>query len=95
VDVEKTIEFILNQQAKTEVALARLAESQQQTDALLKRSIRAAVQEARAERRRRQELREELLASQLKLAAAQRETEASLKAFVDSLRRAGNGHSND
>ena len=100
-DVEKTIEFILSQQARTEAVLGRLAERQEQTDAqlrqtnaqlretdaLLRRAIRAAVQEARAERRRRAELREEL-------SAAQRKTEATLAAFIESLRRGGNGHSN-
>jgi hypothetical protein len=88
VDVEKTVEFILSQQARTEAALGRLAETQQQTDALLKRSIRAAVQEARAERRRRQELAD----SVSQLAAAQRKTEASLAAFIESMRLGGNGH---
>jgi hypothetical protein len=95
VDVEKTIEFILTQHARTEAALGRLAETQQetqshlrQTDELLKRSIRAAVQEARAERRRRQELAD----SVSQLAAAQRKTEASLAAFIESMRLGGNGH---
>ena len=94
-DVEKTIEFILSQQARTEAALGRLTETQQetqlhlrQTDELLKRSIRAAVQEARAERRRRQELAD----SVSQLAAAQRRTDASLAAFIESIRRGGNGH---
>jgi hypothetical protein len=99
VDVEKTIEFILSQQARTEAALGRLAETQQQTDALLKRSIRAAVQEARIERRRRQELadrfsaaHEAVAAEQRELAVAQRRTEASLAAFIESMRLGGNGH---
>jgi hypothetical protein len=71
VDVEKTIEFILTQHARTEAALGRLAEAQQQTDALLKRSIRAAVQEGRAERRRGQELADRFSAAHEALAAAQ------------------------
>jgi hypothetical protein len=99
VDVEKTIEFILSQQARTEAALGRLAETQQetqshlrQTDQLLKRAIRAAVQEARAERRRRQELADRFSVAHEQLAAAQRKTEASLAAFIESMRLGGNGH---
>ena len=100
VDAQKTIEFILDQQAKTEAALGRLAESQRhtqsnlrQTEALLKRAIRAAVKEARAERRRRQQLADAVSTAR-ELAAAQSKTEASLAAFIDSMRRGGNGHPN-
>ncbi len=97
-DVEKTIEFILGQQARTEAALGRLAERQDKTDALLSRAIRAAIHEARAERGRRQEMAEDwnskmaewkLQMSELK--EAQRQTEATLKAFIESMRRGGNG----
>ena len=100
-DVEKTIEFILQQAAKTEATLDRLAESHKQTradlretDLLLRRAIRAAVKEARAERQRRADgvsaVRHELS----ELAAAQRRTEASLAAFIESMRHGGNGHPN-
>jgi hypothetical protein len=91
VDVEKTIEFILQQAAKTDAILEQLAESHKlteaqlrQTDLLLKRAIRAAVKEARAERRRRAE-------GDAQLQAAQQRTEAALAAFIESMRRGGNG----
>ena len=98
-DVEKTIEFILYQQAKTEATLGQLAESHKQTEAqlrqtdlLLKRAIRAAVEDARAERQHRADgvsaVRHELS----ELAAAQRRTEASFAAFIESMRHGGNGH---
>jgi len=86
-DVERTMEFILEQmahvatmQAKMEDDLARREKIGERTDRRLDRAIRLAVREARNERRRRQELAE-----------AQRATEASLKAFIESLRRGGNG----
>ena len=104
--VEKTIEFILEQQARSEVnharteaALAQSAERHNQTEAslarteaLLRRAIRASVEEARRERARRKELAEELTEEMKRLAAAQQQTEASLKAFIDSMQRGGNGH---
>ena len=69
-DVEKTIEFILEQQAHTAASLARLAESQETTaarieqnqaaiaelDRRVRRSVRLAIEEARAERRKRREM---------------------------------------
>jgi hypothetical protein len=94
VDVEKTIEFILEHQARaevsharTEAAIASMAEEHQKTKVLLRRAIRAGVEAARRQRTRTRELDEEMT----KLAAAQRETQASLKAFIDSLQRGGNG----
>jgi len=53
-------------------------------DARIRRSIRLAVQEARAERRKRREL-------DAKLSAAQLITEEKLQRFIDSLRQGGNG----
>jgi hypothetical protein len=105
VDVEKTIEFILEHQARaevsharTEAALARMAERQDNTEALLRRAIRAGVEEARRQRVRSRRLDEKIAAGQrqtdeeiTRLAAAQRQTEASLKAFIDSMNRGGNG----
>jgi hypothetical protein len=41
VDVEKTIEFILEQHARTEAVLKRAAVRQDRTDATLRRAIRA------------------------------------------------------
>jgi hypothetical protein len=99
VDVEKTIEFILDQQAKTEATLGALAESHKQTEAqlrqtdlLLKRAIRAAVKQNRAERLRRQQLAQELSDLQRKTEAGHAAFEASLAAFIESMRHGGNGH---
>ena len=97
-NVEKTIEFILHYQAKTEATLDRLAESHEQTraelretDLLLKRAIRAAVKEARAER---QQLGDEMAALQRKTEAGHTALEASLAALIESMRHGGNGHPN-
>jgi hypothetical protein len=51
----------------------------------LRRAVRLAVQEARAERKRRREGDEKLAASHAAL-------EASMKAYFDSLKRGQNGH---
>ena len=62
-DVEKTIEFILEQQAQAaairiqrEADVARLDQEVRRVDLRQRRAIRLAVQEARNERRRRREL---------------------------------------
>ena len=88
-DIEKAIEFILNQHAKTEARMARLNERAEKwesrleksegrlekTEALLRRATRASVQEARDERKRRHELNEEFDKKMTQLAAAQLITE--------------------
>jgi hypothetical protein len=65
------------------------------TDARLDRAIRLAVREVRAERAKRRELDEkitQLAASQLLTEEALRDLKATVQAFIDSLRRGGNGH---
>src|SRR5262249_30043441 len=108
-DVEKTMEFILEQQAaaavwqaKTEENMAEFSDGLKRLDRRLTRAVRLAVREARAERARRRELDDRLTASRAafqeeftKLAAAQRATEESLRAFIDSMRRGGNGRQSD
>ncbi|HEY2012653.1 MAG TPA: hypothetical protein VGH38_04085 [Bryobacteraceae bacterium] len=105
-DIEKTMQFILEQQAnvsvkqaKAEDEMAEIRQIAKRTDRRLDRAIELAVREARAERSRRRELDATLSASHTlfeeelaKLAAAQRKTEATLEAFIDSMRRGGNGH---
>jgi hypothetical protein len=98
VDVEKTIEFILDMQAqavvnqaKRDEDFARIEKVAERTDRRLDRAVRLAVREARAERKRRQELQARVDAKFEELAEAQRGTEASLKAFIESMRRGGNG----
>jgi hypothetical protein len=100
VDVERTIEFILDQQAKSEVRMAKLEISQAKTEAALRRAFRLSVQEARAERLRRKKATAELNELITKIAAAQLVTEekwqvtsAKLDALIESMRRGGNGHS--
>src|ERR1043166_2606084 len=62
-DIERTMEFILEMQAKNEVAIDKLAQSSARHDRemaeirlTLRRAIRAAVIEARDERKKRREL---------------------------------------
>jgi hypothetical protein len=92
------MEFILEQQANVAVQEAKFYEGLQRLDRRLDRAVKLAVREARNERKRRQELDAKLTASQArvdeefaKLAEAQRATEATLKAFIASLRGGGNG----
>jgi hypothetical protein len=87
VDVEKTMEFILEQQAKAEVsharfeaAMASMAERQDRTEAMLTRAIRAGVKEARRERVKRRELAQKV-----------GELTDTVQAFLESMRRGGNG----
>ena len=94
-DVERTIEFILEQQARTEANLARtterldsVAENLDRTvdnldrmSGRLDRAIRLGVQEARAERRKRRELDEKLT----QLAAAQLVTEEKVQNLSDTV----------
>ena len=100
-DAEQAIEFILEQHVRTEAALARLAEREDRTaqrqeqtegklartETLLRRAVRAGVEEARRQRVQLKALDEKMA----ELAVAQRETQASLKAFIDSMNRGGNG----
>ena len=87
-DVQKTMEFILEQQAQTAVNLKELSlrmselsvsqmEAAKETAALkadLRRAVRLGIAGARMERRRRQELASEVDAQITKLAAACRHT---------------------
>ena len=93
-DVERTIEFILEQQARTEANLALVSEDLRRIDARLDRAVRMGVHEARAERRKRRELDEHLT----RLAAAQLVTEEKVQklsdkidAIVEMRRNGGNG----
>ena len=88
-DVEKTIEFILDMQAQAAVMQAKRDEIGARTDRRLDRAIRLAVREARNERKRRQELQARVDAKFEELAEAQRATAVALKAFLTG--RGGNG----
>ena len=96
-DVEKTMEFILEQLAHVSSQLAEVGAFQARTDRRLDRAIRLAVQEARQERQRRKELEERLSTAAAEadekitqLAAAQLITEEKLQRLIDE-RRGANG----
>ena len=78
--------------AKIQATLDTMAGSEAQHDREIKqirdelrRAVRLSVQEARAERKRRKD-------ADAKLAESQAALEASLKAFIDSMRKGHNGH---
>ena len=92
-DIERTIEFILEQHAKTEAGLAKTEAGLAKTEAILNRAIRLGIREARAERRKRQELASEFDRKMTQLAAAQLVTEERLQSLIRSMERGRNGHS--
>lgn len=81
-DVEKTMQFVLEQLAQASSQLAQVVAVQERTDRRLDRAISLAVQEARRERKRRAELDEKIT----QLASAQLVTEEKLQRFIDSQR---------
>jgi hypothetical protein len=100
VDIERTMEFILEQAAATEATMARLAARVDRHDEemkairnTLRRAVRMAVEEQRRERVRRRELDEkitQLAAAQL---LAEEQTARLRDAFENWLRRqGGNGY---
>jgi hypothetical protein len=99
VDVDKTIEFILEMQAKHEVNFAKHEDMMARIDSRLDRAILYAVREARNERRKRREMDARWHESFSQLSAAQKRTEESLRelqqtvnAFLKTGRNGGNGH---
>jgi hypothetical protein len=106
-DVEKTMEFILEQQAqihamqmKAEEHFAKHGGDIAKINQILQRAVRLAVQEARAERKKRGEADERLDLKMDQLASSQMLTEEKLRRLedkidqvVDDIRRpGGNGH---
>ena len=89
-DVQKTMEFILEQRSQTEVNLKELSQRQFEIRNELRRAVRLGIKEARQERARRRELASEVDAAITKLAAAQLITEERLQAYFASL-KSGNG----
>jgi len=77
--------------AEHDSALERMREEQDRDikaiRQMLRHAVRLAVQEARAERRRRKELDDKIT----QLSATQLITEEKLQRFIDSLRQGGNG----
>lgn len=76
-NVERTMEFILKQQAQAEGQMAAIRK-------LIQTGMRMIV--------KNEELIREVAAAQKELAAAQKVTEARWQGFIDSMRRGGNGH---
>jgi len=106
-DVEKTMEFILEQTAHTAALQARADEHLARHDKdiakineILRRAVRLAVQEARAERKRRREADERLDLKMDQIASAQLVNEEMIKKlgekmdrYADDMRHpGGNGH---
>ena len=100
-DVERTMEFILQQQSKAEGQTAALRKLVLQGMKMVIRNgeqikeLRTEMSEQRKEiseqRKEMVELRREVVSELKELAKAQRVTETKLQAFIDSLRRGGNG----
>jgi hypothetical protein len=95
-DVDKTIEFILSQQARNEARVGAMDErhgrEMQQIREELRRAVRLAVQDARHERKRRQEMAEQWDQKITQLSAAQLVTEEKLQGLIETMRRSNNGH---
>jgi len=90
-DIEKTMDFILEQLAHVAALQAQAEERQARTDRRLDRAIRLAVVEERRERKRRRELEERLDQKITQLAAAQLVTEETLQRWIEERRRGTNG----
>jgi two-component sensor histidine kinase len=93
-DVEKTIEFILEQQAqiyamqvKAEALLAKHDGDIVKINEILRRAVRLAVQEARAERKRRREADERIDLKMDQIASAHLLSEEKLQRLEDKIDR--------
>jgi hypothetical protein len=82
-DVERTMEFILTTQAKTEVQVERLATRMDGITKIVRTGMKMLVRLGEDQRKVREDLRT--------LAAAQKLTERTLQAFIASLHKGGNG----
>jgi len=105
-DIERTIEFILEHEARVEATLAKMADDAAQRaaeadkrmdrmEAYMRRAVRLGIREARGERRKRRELDDkmtQLAASQLLTDEKVRDLSQTVKEFIASMRRGGNGH---
>ena len=87
-DVQKTMEFILEQQAHTAALQEEAQIEMREIRATLRRAIRLAVQEARHERQRRREV-------DAQCKARSDEFEARLNRLIEALRSGRNGGNPD
>ncbi len=92
-NVERTIEFLLEHSARSEArfdridgSLERLAASQVKTETALRRAIRLAVKRDLVVRGQMQALRSQVQS----LVDAQRRTEGKLDRLIETLRQGGN-----
>jgi hypothetical protein len=100
-DVQKTMEFILRQQAKAEDEMAAMRQRQAESEAKAERqmaAIRKLIQTGMRmivkndEQIAKNDLQiKELAAAHKELAAAQKVTETELRGLIVALRRGGNG----
>ena len=89
-DVERTMEFILATQAKTEVQVERLATRMDGITKIVRTGMKMLVRLGEDQRKMREDLKT-LAASHKELAASQKRTERTLQAFIASLHKGGNG----
>ena len=89
-DIEKTIEFILQAQAHAEERHAQHDREMGEIRAELRRAVKLAVIEGRNQRRRSQELDKKIT----QLSAAQMVTEEKLQRLISTLERGRNGSQN-
>lgn len=97
-NVEKTMDFILRQQAAAGVEMAAIRRQQAKAETQMA-AIRKLIQTGmrmivRNEEHIKQlaESHKEVAAAQKELAKAQRVTETKLLSFIDAMRRGGNGN---
>jgi hypothetical protein len=100
-DIQKTMEFILRQQAKAEGEMAAMRQHQAESEAKAERqmaAIRKLIQTGmRMIVENEQQIKEVAVAQKLtqkelrELAASQKVTESKLQGLIDALRRSGNG----
>ena len=96
-DVEKTMEFILQQQAKAETQIAAIGERQAKADKqiaailkLIQTGMRMIVKQGESIKQQREGI-ERLMEGHKELTQAQKVTEVKLQGLIDALRRGGNG----
>jgi hypothetical protein len=82
-DVEKTMEFILQQQAKAEGQMAAIRK-------LIQTGLRMIVKNEELIKKNEESIKE-LATAHKELAAAQKVTETKLQGLIDAWRRGGNG----
>jgi len=97
-DVEKTMEFILQQHAKAETQIAAIVERQAKADKqiaailkLIQTGMRMIVKQGESIKQQGESIKQ-LTEAQKELAQAQKVTEVKLQGLIDALRRGGNGH---